>query len=202
MTPWKNFYPDVLTHAPGCPQPVMDQALLRAARDFCRQTRAWRATLDPIDLVAGESEYDLPLPNDGDVLRLEDWADISGDRVQLLSSQHTSFQCGRAVFTVTGRTVTVYPTPAGDAPQVLTLNVSMVPSNSAAGVPDDIYGDYVETIALKAASMLQNQPAKPYTNPGAAGTNAAMYQAEVDSLKVRLWRGRTNSRPRVIPFPF
>lgn len=200
MTPWNQFFPDVMVHVSGCPNPVAQQALLRAARDFCTQTRAWVETLDQILIVQGTAEYDLPLDSGAELVRLEDWADVSGTRVKLTSQNRALFHCESAVYTVTGRSVVVSPEPQGAG--TLTLRAALMPSNSAAGVPDDIFGQYVELIALGAVSRLQKQPGKPYTDPGAAMSNQDEYQRQVESLKIRLWRGRTTDRPRTLPSPF
>ena len=199
-TPWKSFYPDVMLHVSGAPQPVVDLALLRATRDFCTQTRAWRLEMDPILLAIGVREYDLPLPNDAEVVRLEDWADINGDRVMLSNEQRSRIECGNTVYTVTGRTVIVNRAP--EAVGTLIFNVSLMPSNIAVGAPDDIYGQYVETISMAAVSRLQGQPGKPYSSPADSVRNELLYQDAVDSIKTRLWKGRTTERPRVKPFAF
>lgn len=43
-----KLYPFVWPHVNGCPMPVMDRAILDAARELCTKGRVWKAFTDPV----------------------------------------------------------------------------------------------------------------------------------------------------------
>ena len=59
---WSSFYPLILPEVGGCPEPVVDAQLLRAAVDFCDTTQLWVTSLTAINAVSGTGEYALTSP--------------------------------------------------------------------------------------------------------------------------------------------
>jgi hypothetical protein len=55
------FYPLVLPHVVGCPNPLLDQAILYAAGEFCREGHVVQE-ISTQNVVAGTQEYDVDLP--------------------------------------------------------------------------------------------------------------------------------------------
>jgi hypothetical protein len=61
MKPWSAFYPYILIYLPGCPYPVVDQALLLASMEYFDKSLAWKEWLDPVQTLAGVNEYDFEI---------------------------------------------------------------------------------------------------------------------------------------------
>ena len=57
-----SVIPKVSPHVPGCPQPLMLQAIRDAAIRICEKTLAWRYTAPVFDLLPGVHEYFYPKP--------------------------------------------------------------------------------------------------------------------------------------------
>lgn len=62
LAPWSIFLPEVTIDVAGCPQPVLINAVKRAAARFIRDSKILKATLNPITLVAGTGHYALAAP--------------------------------------------------------------------------------------------------------------------------------------------
>lgn len=57
------WLPLVLEHVGSvCPDILVEQHIIRAAREFCERTLAWQQPLSPIDTAAESAIYRLPLP--------------------------------------------------------------------------------------------------------------------------------------------
>lgn len=57
-----SVVPKVSPHVPGCPQPLMVQAIRDAAIRICEKTLAWRYTPPVFSLLPGVHEYFYPKP--------------------------------------------------------------------------------------------------------------------------------------------
>mgnify|MGYP003577447698 CR=1 FL=1 len=121
MKTFEKFFPDLLPQVPGCPEPVAEQALKRAAQRFCELTFAWRVRLDAISLAAGTDEYELPLPDRSELVRIEiarrGTCDIA------VATQNDVRRDMDYVECYDGRTVIVNPVPAATADLLLTCTL-------------------------------------------------------------------------------
>lgn len=200
MRAWEDFLPDVLPEVLGCAQPVAAHALLRAAQEFFQKTRAWNVWLDPVTTVALVTAYDLELESRSELVRLEA-ATLNGKtigltRVQAVPADWRSNNASlpTCVFTTDSRTVQLVPAKA--AGMLLAIQASLKPSNAAAGINDDLFDRYVETIAVGAKARLMAQPRQGYSNPELSGFHRARFDDAITTLKTSLWRGTAATRPR------
>jgi hypothetical protein len=204
MAKWSAWNSDVLPHLQGVPDPLVAQALCRAARDLFTRTHAWAIWLDQQPSVAQPAaEYSLDLPEQTEVVRIEratlgtspielrNWRQLSGD--PFAADLAEQMQQGivsrdRLVFTVTGQPV------AGEA---LRVQVSLRPTLTAAGIDaDDIVSEYHEAIAAGALSRLFAQPGSEWSNPSASAAWGGEYERLLASASVRVFRGHTSQTPR------
>jgi hypothetical protein len=86
---WSAFLPDVLQHVPGCPDPVAEHALLRAAQEFFETTRIWKLWLPDMLTVADETDYLLFLEPKSELVRLEQ-ATLAGREIVVRSEDELS----------------------------------------------------------------------------------------------------------------
>lgn len=193
MKTFELFFPHVLPDVPGVNEPAAELALLKAAREFCERTRAWRVTLDPTGISAGIDEYDLELPAKSELVRIESAKRGTVDvKVAMpnapLGRNEAWIEC------LDGRTLTVNPVPAAAAS--LVLNVTLKPSLSAVGVEDYLFERYADVISLHAIAALKRQAGKTYTDVAGAVDPEARFNDQCADIRNLLWRGSARNAPR------
>jgi hypothetical protein len=196
MKTFEKFLPDVLPMVPGCPEPVAELAIKRAAQRFCELTRAWRVTLDAVTLSAGEDTYDLPLPDRSELVRIES-ARLADRDIAVATPNGERSRFESYLSCDDGRTLVMNPLPA--AALDLRLIVTAKPSNEALGVEDFIYGRYAPIIAMGAIGLLKQHPAKTYTDPAGGAGQWAEFESRCSTVRNALWRGNARNTPRTVP---
>ena len=64
---FSSLIPRVNTSVPGCPQPLMEQAIRNAAIKTCERTLVWRHAETPYNLSPGVHQYFYRKPQNADV---------------------------------------------------------------------------------------------------------------------------------------
>ena len=193
MTDWSQYLRDVLPYVPGCPEPVAEQSILRAAREFCTKARPWVVDLAGITILDGVTAYPLVFPAQAELVRLES---AKAGSIDVAVTREQFAKCRLAAYTLDGKTLTVKP--GLTAGTVLVVNASLKPSNAATQSTDGLFDEFVEAIAAGAIAKLSSQPGKPYSNPGVAAQFAGEFDKAVGVTLTRLWRGRTAASPRTV----
>lgn len=199
MAVWSDFYPQLMPSVRGCPNPTANLALVDAAREFFRRTRLWREWLDPVTVQADQREYDIDVPTGSLVVRIEKCTS-NGNPLDVLSAhqQESDFNTtdqmaqgivsqDRAVFTLT-RLV-----PAGT---VLQARVSLMPSKTALGIPNDLFNQHYEDIVSGAKHRLMLLPKTDFMNPEIAMVEGGKFESAIGTKAVTAWRGATGNTPR------
>lgn len=185
MRDWADFFPDVLPAVKlGTPEPTVVHQLRRAAQDFCQRTRAWRGMLGPIATVEGQAAYDIPLPEQTALVRVEG-AELSGQGPLVLWRQGSGD--GQYLMTPDARKVVLHRPVAADL--ALVLDVTLKPGDAAMGIDDAVFEQYSEVIALGAVARLRGDPVL-----------RGDFNARCETINVEVWRGRAAVRPRVRPY--
>lgn len=203
MRTWDVLFPDVLPLVLGCPEPTVERALLRAAREFCAKTRCWRADLDRITTRAATSAYDLSYPSQADAVEFVN-ATMDGQEIDIDVVDQTTAQDrqagnhgSRRILTWDQRSIVVMPTPAA-AGALIVITAILQPSESATGVPNDIGDRYREEIACGALARLLAMPKTEWTDKGTADRKEAEFKGHIGDVKKKVWKGYSNRRPRTI----
>lgn len=200
MKTWSSFYPDLLMHVPGCPDMLADQALCRASREFFRRTFAWREWLDPVSTLSTTREYDMDIPSGSVVVRIER-ATMNGSPFDVLSIR--ALDKNAAVDTVdqTGAAMVdrqqILLTKETPDDQVLRVQVSLMPTTSALGIPDALFEPYMEDIIHGAKHRLMMLAGTTFSNADMAIVAKAEFEQAVANKTVSVWRGDTGKTPRV-----
>lgn len=202
MTTWDQWFPLVLVHVRGAPDPLVNQALCRAAREFFKRTRVWTEWLEA-DPASGTSttEYDFALPPGSELVRVEqatvngnplavqsyrqlvkDWTVHQVDGPSLVSRDLVSFHLGGSF-------------AAADSVQA---QASLMPSLSAKGIPDAYASRYQDAIAEGAKAILLMVPGE-FQEPNAAQLAKAMFDKAINEAAVDAYRSHTNNVPRSNP---
>lgn len=200
MREWSVFFPDVLPDVLGCPEPTVERHLIRAARDFCTRTLAWRVDLDAITTQASTPDYDLPLPSQSEAFKLVD-ATLNGSDIGLDAANSTSAadrqrgnQGSTRLLTVDLKSVKVLPTPSAGLPLIVTALLR--PSLAAQGVVDFLADQHAQIIADGALATLLTANKAEWANAGLAALKKADFDREVGRVQKAVWKAYTDQNPR------
>lgn len=188
MQAWSTWFPDLLPHVPGCPQILAEHELRRAAQVLMRRTRAWRIDEAARPVVAGQATVSVaPTSAELELVRVEAvWFDgkplepVTDDVMDALYSHDWRSDTGtpsRFLQWVPGK-IRLYPLPDADAVTGVTLRLSVAPSESSTGLPDDLAIRFRDEIHVGAKARLMLYPGRPWTNPDLG----AVYGQAFDSL--------------------
>lgn len=202
MATWDLWFPDVMVHAPTAPDPLVRQALCRAAREFFRRTRIWTEWLDPVTTMAGTGlEYSFDPPPQTELLRIEQ-ATVNGLPLKVKSFRDNAndwvrYPDGeRQLVSRDLETFILAGTFAVD--EIVQPQASLLPSLRATGIPDYLASSYLEAIAEGAKSLLLMTPGDLY-KPELAALARSLFSAAIAGETVDAYRSHTNEVPRAHP---
>jgi hypothetical protein len=201
---WDYWYPQVLVHVPGAPNPLIAQALRTAARKFFRRTRAWVQWLDPVRTTGrASSEYDFDLPTDSELFALEQ-ATQGGRPYPVQSFRHRTsdpaqFGADQGQGLVSRDLQTFVLTGGMPASERVQVQVVLIPSATATGIPDELASRYLEALAEGAKSELMLTPETPFFNPELAAVANEKFEQAMNEASTQAYRGHTKNVPRARP---
>jgi hypothetical protein len=212
MKTFEDFYPFILPEVLGCPEPVVDQALISTLIDFCDKTLVHQVDHDPITVVRGVIDYELDPPvNQTLVSKIMKvfYKDtpleaVAPDDVRVAQIYNKYFEDvqpqegpPRAYIQKDPRTISIFPYPQETERLALTLRVALKPTRSATQFDDILFEEYAETIGAGAISRLAMQPGKTYSDMKLAGVKNVLYTAGVNVARQRASRGSTRASTHV-----
>lgn len=209
ITLWSNWFPDLAPQLKDCPNILMAHELRRAAQAFFKKTRAWKVVQPLVAVTAGDPDVDVALSDSMQELVQIEKAWLDG---QLLTPKTTAEMDAEfsddwrlhtgtpTVFVqITPGALTLYPIPLANSVTGLKLLVSVRPSETATGLPDDLAIRFRDEIHTGAKARLMMQPDKSWSNPDLAGVAAAAFDKQVSSgnraAAMGFGRGRIAARP-------
>lgn len=200
MKTWPAFYRDVLPEVLGCTDPGMDLALLRAAQRLFGRAHVWTVWLDNTSTASGATEYDIELEPGSELVKLQR-ATLDGRPIRLTTPESlpddwktSSAGIDACVFTRDSKTITLLP--ANTAGLVLRVEATLKPSNTATGIEDHFFDQYVEIIATGAKAGLMQQMGHPFSNPARAMDLERRFDDAVGGLAIRSFRAFSSALPR------
>ncbi|MES2415092.1 MAG: hypothetical protein V4614_14895 [Pseudomonadota bacterium] len=202
MKLWPAFYDLLLPDVPGCPPAMASLQLRHAAREFCERTKAWDEVRGPVVTIADTIEYTF-LVNaaeeevvkllggtlDGNELTVRsindmpgNWQTYPGVRAGILTQDLTKF----------------YLVPARAADMDIKTRIVLKPAVASTGVPDALFNQYAEVIAMGAKARLMLSPKKPYTDATMAGANRVMFDERVATIARAVEKSFSRTPRRVV----
>lgn len=191
----------------GCAEPLIEDAVRRGIREFCKDTWILRSDLAPIPLVDGQAEYALTAPTGRDIFSIshvqyynatsEQTRVVYPTSVDVLDSQY-AYRTWRLdkgtplqyMLNNTLTTMTLYPIPSpvvsGDT---VTPIAVVLPSFTTDTVDDILFTVYGRGIAAYAKAMLMGMAGVAWFNPQMLSVYDNMYRASVADAKISLNRG-------------
>lgn len=206
MTPLASFYPYILPECMGAPIPLVDSAILRATREFCTHSTAWRVDLDPVPLANSISDYDLDLPTGSQLVVILDvkldgtplWPiegtdgiEVTGSTSQPRYTQQTLDQ------------IHLTPEPAGLATgAALSVRAALKPTLDATSIEDFLFDEYVEDLARGAKAILKRIGGKAWTDINGGEADYAQFKQAYHGARIRAEQGSVRSSLRARPVKF
>jgi hypothetical protein len=202
--PWSSWLPEVLPHARGCPSAVAIGEIRNAARAFFEGSRAWNVRTDLQPVAAGQALVALVLDAGIEPVRIREvW--IDGRPVDPLLAQQLDEQFGDRWADEEGSvshfiaespgTLRLYRVPAAPAVDGLRARLSVMPTETAEGIPDDLAARWRDAITAGARARVLSYAAAPWGNPQLAAVYGGAFQALIDRAVVHVnVRGEGNAR--------
>jgi len=206
------FRPLVYIDCPGVPNPMMDDAIRRAAREFCKKTQALTVEVN-ITLAVADNSYAPTMATGTEILAVESLrrptsqTRVTPEYLVARSVDHITAQTTATgtptIYAVTDDStveIVLYPTPT--AIETLTAKVVFMPTKAAATLDDRLANIYLEAVTEYAKYWLQSQPDKPWSNPDAAMASNRQFESFASAAIIRRNQTRTNTSTHVQMRPF
>ena len=198
MAIWSDFHSDVAHHVPGCPNPLLDQALCRSAAAFFRRAKVWTVWLEPITMAGSLQTYELEPPEDTDIVTIQK-ATLNGHELPvaafrlLTKNPQSQTMRERALISTDRSTVSVLV--AQPSKTKLEIQVVITVSQDAKGLPDLHATFYREPIVAGALHRLLRVPG-PFYNAQAAKEALQAYEEALAREQTQSFQGPLGQMPR------
>lgn len=195
---WSDFYPWVLPQVPGCPNPTLDLHIRQAVIEFCRRTACYTVTLDDIRANGTDTNFDLDIPSQTQVVRLMA-ASVNGRDYPLVDTLRGQ-QLVRSqspqdfLFSADKLTVDVWPLRA--AGDLIGLEAMLTPSHTASQIDSDVIAPYMQDVAFGAVGSLMMMPVAEWGNPNLAAINKGLFKSCIDTVAMHFSRGQSGAKLR------
>ncbi|MGE4244004.1 hypothetical protein [Ramlibacter sp.] len=211
MAAFSAFYDDLMPELPGCTTALVDQHLLRVAREFCEESSAWRVSLI-VPSVAAEPTYDISAPEaDSEVVRVI--RVTVGDlllwdaawRPQPAATANTAtaeprYPRSNPPFSMnadnTELTFIADEVPTETAGDGLDLIVAAKPGIAATVIPDFMKAQHLEAMRAGVLARLMRMAKKPWTDRELSGFYDREYQRLKGAAAHNAQMGNTGARLR------
>lgn len=198
-----DLLPEVMMHAPACPEPVALKHIRDAAREFCARTRMWREqeilTVSTPECEAIWPHQDVRIVGiersmlDGYPLEAKTigWLDANVPRW----TAYDGASVARYITQLNHNTVTVVPKVAGQ----LDVRLVLQPSRDATTIPEFLVEDFGSEIGAAAAGRVLLLPQADYANPTLGAALTTRFESSLDKLAADAQRTQLRARQRTTP---
>lgn len=208
MKTYDVLFPEVLPEVPGCPPELAIQAIRNTVIEFCQKSLIHQVTLDPLTLIAGNTDYDLDPPSSGTQVAkvMKVWYqgtelqpvapdDVANPELyQRTIGGYTATKSPPKVYTQKDfGTISFLPIPDQRYQNAITIRVALAPTRDSTSFEDFLFNTWGEFLACGAKARLMMNPGKPYTNAESAGLNQMRYMTALNDARQRATRGNVRS---------
>lgn len=204
MKAWSYWFPDLLPLVPGVPNVLAKQELLRAAQAFFSATKSWKVIEVPRPVTAGTATIDAtPLDAGMEMVEIRN-VNYDGKDLELMSLDGVRAKYGEGWETRTGTpgtavTITpaiyrLFPIPDQNATTGVVHTIVVSPSDTAAGVQDDLAVMFRDAILAGAAARLKLKTGMPWADPQGAAAYGAAFDSACGVGQAKAARGFSRAR--------
>lgn len=200
MKLWADFHPYVLPDVPGCPEPLLDQALRETAREFCTRTKVWTEWRDPFSASGNQRVFEFDADAGSEVVAAVS-ASVNGEPYSVFGShklpagwQDEANGCVKdhTLIHINSKEFVLYPKP--NAGESIVIELALRPTMTATGVGDVVFEEFTESIAWGTKYRLWTKPGRPWTNPQSAVQAKVEYESGVHAAANQAWRQSAEKR--------
>ncbi len=188
--------PDILAEIPGIPSFIAERQLLRAARLFTEDTRAWRASVQ-MSVTATVATVDMTslLPTGTELVDIISMKNVGGGEPvhpktyswldQNTSDWRSQTDIAAAWYVQDGNnTVRLVPIPSATTANLYDVRVAVKPLLTATTIDDLLVNKFSENLIHGALSFLYLIPNKPWTDGGLAQYHNVMFLDSFSAARV------------------
>lgn len=199
MASLSDLRPKVMVNAPGCPLPLVDDAILDAVIDFCNRSRAYRYTPAQITVVAGTADYTPTIPA-GTVIASLISAELDDEPIDIALPGNIpaswATEQGSPTAAVRPSKTQVGLRKVPDVAGTLDVVLALRPALTGTSYPDELHDLYREQIAAGALARLYVMPNKPWSAPDLVNDARANFDAGISAAEYQADRGSANAPAR------
>lgn len=172
---------DILPRTPGIVRAVAKREFINSAREFYRQSYAWREVLEDTYLSDGDYSYVVTTPNaDAEVIQVVS-VEVNGSLLEAKSERPVGDRGdGTPLYWYpTGKdTIEIWPTPEQYDDEVRVRAV-LIPTDTATTLPDTAYSKHYDALLDGVLGRLYAHPAKTYSDPARAEYHLKWFQSAI-----------------------
>lgn len=204
LAQWSTLYPDILVEVPGCPYPVIDNAIRRAAIELCTFAQMFVVDLDTFQTVADQAAYPLTYDTDTDIIEVVELRSSAGPITErTLDSFRAAGILDTTRETVTStypshywktnqNTVRMYGIPDTDDIDI-DGKVALAPKDDATGLESWVMSQYRDELVAGALARLLNMGTQPWSSKEEAKNRKDEFEKAKGEARVDAMRNFTSS---------
>jgi len=183
LTAWDQY---MVADLPMVHSNLRQQALQDAIRFFCNDTFAWQETIEDLDLVADQADYDLAAGVTALGYATCEIVQVIWVKVDGIEQSKTSYELHDFA------TLHFLTAPSAAATDALDVKVAIAPDKGTNDINEAFFNRWIDGILAKAKASLLGQKGKPYSNEKRA------FACEIEYLRHRAaavagkWEGHIN----------
>lgn len=194
MTAIVELTPMILPFVRDCSTPAAVVAARFACIEFYKETLWQQEMLEPVDLIAGQSIYELEVPPNtmpAKVMRVE----LNDRLLAPVTKDALDQQYGPGWTTSVGTPncytqfepteICLVPAPDTDVMGGMKLLVAVQPTSDAIEIDDSVFNYYAEGLAYGARARLVETAGQPYYDPGSAPMLWGRFYGMVSQAKAK-----------------
>jgi len=194
-----SMSPTIAPHAPGCPNPTIEQHIRRIAREVCEKTLTWRYEQPLVRLTKGIHLYEYDVPKDTEVVSVFhatiNYLPISAATLDVIRKQYPAWPTTDVTYHSRPMLVgqldvdhfAVAPTPDDTETYDARMVLAIKPTLEATGMDQTVLDDCEGLILHGVLQHLLLLPNKSWTD-----TQLASYHAKQYVYKTALKRATAN----------
>ncbi len=207
MQPLEAFYPDISLSVGNIHTPIIDNAIMGAAIEFCDKTRAWEEPLNNLTIAPGVSDYCLDFDDVTRVIITLKEFTVNGRQIEpesLSNIRRTTNDWRTRVadlpefyYFSTPTQVTLFPNFTDTASGDMTFVGVFKPHRKSKSLPDFLYNDYYDAITKGAEARLHSMKGRSWYSPNDSVEAKRLFGIDIDEAKIRASKNRTNASFRL-----
>jgi len=194
----------IAPEVPGCPDPIIEKAVLDNTRIFCFKSQLLRLEIEPIALINGQAEYSI-VPPDGYETTGIARAWVNGRELGPMVRRPVKKPSGNSpthwLYPSTNK-ISVHPIPNAKteaSSAEIEAEVFLRPTLTATGCEDEILDLYEPVIVSGAMGKLFSMSKKSWTDLQLSDFHMREFRRGLSEALVESLRGKTSYRHSAFP---